>query len=1660
MVGEGRVAGRVLGAIAALASLAVLAHAKPGDVVSNTAFVSHDGRAPVPAGPAVFTIETRRTPSAVTFLRYAPQADACSPMMAHGSDVLGAPSPSLRAAAPASAPAPAIGLGGARLDTSAPLCLAPADTYLAGELVFVSVEDQGENADPHAIETLTVTVRTEAGDEVSLRLYETGPDTSVFLAYVPSGAGAPDRTDGVLSLGGAGQLTATYQDRFDGAEVSVDVAAVTAGGRVFDSVTGEVLSGVRVTIVDAATGEPARVTGPDGMTPWPSTVISGASVAYDGADLQMGPGGFLFPALPPGSYRLRVEPPDGYAGPSAVTAADVAALGGGFVMSEGSWMHAFAAAGLLTGFDVPLDPAGEVTLRKTTTARAVRHGDLVPYEVTMTAAAPMNVVLHDAFPRGFAYQPGSARLGGVKAEPVLSPSGDAFSLALRLPAGDPVTLTYLLRVTPGAARGEAVNAASVARGPETVSNAARAAVTVEEDRLSSRVTILGRVAADACGPDGPWPDDVTDGEPVAGVRLLMETGAYAVTKADGLFSFEDVTARPHVVQVDPASLPRGYEIVPCERDSRGAATGHARFIDAAPGTIARADFFLRRTAAAEGVAVPEAVAEPEETDPLGAFDRAWLDAAPRETRFAWPAEGAVPAIRSVDLVLVHPHGAEVDLTLNGRPVAYLNLAERVVSTDRASAATTWRGVDIEPGENRVQAVIRDAVTGVETARLSRSVWFVTDAVRAEVDADASRLVADGRSEPVVALRLTDAGGRPLHAGRTVRVAVDPPYVQAREARLERAMPIGTPDDLPEAAVGADGLLRVALAPTTRSGRVTLRVPTRLGERVVTAQLTPELRDFVVVGLADGTVAEGGVDVRSALDAPSSDERLAFYAQGTVRGGWLVTAAVDTDKDQDRDELLREVAPRQRYALTGDEAEQGYDAQSRLPVYLRAERAGTQLLLGDYDTGMTAGELARYDRRLTGVRATHDGARGTLTAFASDTRQDFRRDEISADGTSGPYALQAAPLVVDSEVLRVETRDRYRPDVVLAVRTLERWADYDIDFATGRIVLNAPLPAFEAGGDNVLVATYETDGLGERALAAGARAELRTLDGAALGITALFEEGREGEADAELLAADAVIQVTDHATLRAEAGVTGRGNDQAMAVLIEAEHASDRIEATASYAQAEDGYGLGQLTSARTGLRRYGMAAEVRLHEGVDEATGRRAATSLDVEAYREESLVSDARRDLAEIALRQDGARLGAALGLRGVSERVGGEERRAALLTMQLRRAFPDWGASVSLTRDQSLTGDAPSLFAERTAVAIEKRLTEWVRAEARHQILHGERGQSATTTVGLKATPFGGTVLTASTDLLTQDDARRLGATFGADQRVALTETVTASLTVTRRVDLDGDGEVEPLNASLGDAPVSPLEGAAEFTSVAAGLAYRTEATVGSVRAELRDDARTRRTTQVVGAAREVSETFSFGVAARFEQTGEAEGADTSRATARLGAAYRPRGEGVAILQSLELDAQEADGGPAHRTLTNHLALSAEPTERTELSLAHAVRYAETEAGDVAASALTQLLAGEVRYDLTPRVDVGLRVAVLHDHEGGGTAYSYGPSLGVSPADGAWITVGYNLSGFDGGGLEAAEHAEEGAYIRLRLRFDQDRAKGLLNHLAPRSRAGGKGR
>ncbi len=84
--------------------------------------------------------------------------------------------------------------------------------------------------------------------------------------------------------------------------------------------------------------------------------------------------------------------------------------------------------------------------------------------------------------------------------------------------------------------------------------------------------------------------------------------------------------------------------------------------------------------------------------------------------------------------------------------------------------------------------------------------------------------------------------------------------------------------------------------------------------------------------------------------------------------------------------------------------------------------------------------------------------------------------------------------------------------------------------------------------------------------------------------------------------------------------------------------------------------------------------------------------------------------------------------------------------------------------------------------------------------------------------------------------------------------------------------------------------------------------------------------------------------------------------------------------------------------------------------------------------------LLSGRVVYDITENWDIGVLASTFRGQYGA-NQYAFGVEVGRLLRQNLWLSVGYNATGFRGDeDLTGYEYTQQGAFIRLRFKFDED--------------------
>lgn len=1605
--------------------------------------------------------------------------------------------------------------------------LQPANSFRIGELLYARITAPQANTLPTAIDQLQIRVTSSSGDEEVLTLMETGANTGQFLAVIPTSAipPSPVQRDCQLSARDGDTITITVADSRiplgSAVASSVNVLA-DPYGLVFDSADGSPVDGATITLIDEATGQPAEVFADDGITSWPSTVVTGQPVTDGAGNVYPMPAGeYRFPLARLGRYRLRIVPPAPYVAPSTVPVENLR----NFRRPEGDLVDLTEASfgGIVTltsplpvRVDIPVDgPSAPVSLTKTASRERINPGDATFFTVQVgnpDSKRPLfNVTLEDTPSRWLRFSPSSVRINGQRRDGAATFSADGRRMTIALGRIDPgaqVKVTYAMTASPDAPAGEVLNIVRITdeRG---ASATAQARVRIEDEVIASRMTLIGRVTAGACTTDPAQRPGIP------GVRVMLEDGSFAITDGDGRYHFEGLTPGTHVVQVAGQTLPQGGRFIDCARSTRSSGSAISRFITGQGGSLVVAEFTAELSAEAlaaqakaatekaaqaaaskdQDKAAPAAKADAGKDDAsdrkAAGADTDWLARGDGPTDFLFPTADHNPRTPAIRVVIRHRSGESVDLRLNGKPVDPIAF-DGARTSPRGYAVSVWRGLPLEGETTVLTASVRNA-EGKVMGDLRREVHFVEVPARAILVREKSKLIADGTTRPVLAIRIVDRNGRPVHAGITGELTLNQPY---ESAQALDAMQVRTLSGLDRAAPtfmvkGDDGMAYVELAPTMVSGPLraefTFKDEAMTRRQTVESGIEPGEQKWTLVGLAEAAGGKDSIAQRMERNGRFDSDlgenaRVAFYAKGRVLGRFLLTASYDSAKQQSQQRLLGTIDPNAYYTVFADGSNRGFDAASRDKLYIRLEARAFYAIYGDFVTAFDQTVLARYQRTMTGASAEGVFGKVHVQGFAARTGDTHRRDEFQGGGISGPYRLSSRGVIANSEIVTLQVRDRFRSEVIVDTRTLTRFVDYDIDLLSGTISFREPVLSRDADlNPRFIIVDYEVDRAAGGKINAGVRADVTTAEGRLrIGATAITDTGSAPSANAagartDLAALDLRARIGDTTEVRAELGASRAAGEYDSAWIAEIEHHDGALDLLGYVRSADRNFGVGQLNMAERGRRKVGVDGRYRLNE----------AFAVTASLWLDDSLTDAAQRKAAQVngvwRSRATEARLGMAM----FDDRLAdGTSARSTTVEAGATRKLLDnrleISGATSLALGTAESVDLPSRYRIGAAFAA----TPSIKLLGTYERADGKAVSADTFRAGFEVGPWeGARILSTLGQQSISELGKRSFAAFGLTQSLPVSAALTLDATLdssTTLAGIDARSLVNPeqpasSGGNLGDAGTDAGTIAEDFTAVTFGATWRHDRWSVTGRAELRDGQLADRRGMIFGAIRQLGEGRMAGLGFAWTRASDERGMTSRIFDAALSLAHRPSDSRIALLSKVEFRSDEITGAAAQpgeptvpeqtaivnatdarsSRLIGSLSMNWTPMERSsnetgeesspgymrsELGLFAAVRHTfdRIDAFDLEG---TTLIGGiDARLGLGPMVEVGAVATIRHSLTMHTTSFALGPQVGISPVTNTLITFGYNFTGYRDRDFAQARQTTKGFSVGIRMKFDSD--------------------
>ena len=425
-----------------------------------------------------------------------------------------------------------------------------------------------------------------------------------------------------------------------------------------------------------------------------------------------------------------------------------------------------------------------------------------------------------------------------------------------------------------------------------------------------------------------------------------------------------------------------------------------------------------------------------------------------------------------------------------------------------------------------------------------------------LNASSAKAPADNQSQINVKVELFDNTGKPVLEPTKIYIETSLGSFQTYSSPFHTVDAVGALRKVEinrlEVAV-TNGFAELVLKAPGTPGTALLKASS--GDVVVQGEISflPDLRSMLVVGIVEGSINLSKAKGPSAGDIKefgfsdtlrnwekststvSNDGieyktiagRVAMFVKGTIKGEYLLTAAIDSDKITTQ-KLFRDIDPNAYYPIYGDASSKFFDAQSASRLYVRVDKDKSYLLYGDFNSGSSdpANKLASYSRALTGGKFHYekDNIQGNI--YAAQTANKGYVDEQPARGISGPYALERPNAIANTETVELVVRNRAQPAIIVSKTRLTRYSDYDFEPFSGRILFREPVPSVDENNNPIFIRiSYEVDeDLGDKHWVGGIDVKVKLTDQIAIGVA--YAKDNDKQTPYEIAGANIEVKLGD------------------------------------------------------------------------------------------------------------------------------------------------------------------------------------------------------------------------------------------------------------------------------------------------------------------------------------------------------------------------------------------------------------------------------------------------------------------------------------------------------------------------------------------------------
>jgi hypothetical protein len=707
----------------------------------------------------------------------------------------------------------------------------------------------------------------------------------------------------------------------------------------------------------------------------------------------------------------------------------------------------------------------------------------------------------------------------------------------------------------------------------------------------------------------------------------------------------------------------------------------------------------------------------------------------------------------------------------------------------------------------------------------------------------------------------------------------------------------------------------------------------------------------------------------------------------------------SNKERKR-ELMDIIDPKRYYTIYGDSSVRGVEAPSQKKLYLKIEKDDFYGMFGDFVTGLNDMKLSKYERTLNGVKAEYNGEKIQAMLFGSDSEQSFIKDEIRGDGTSGLYRLSHKKIIVNSEKITLETRDRFQPDRVLKRESMSALLDYNIDYFKGTLYFKKPIFSKDRDFNPIyIVVNYEVKSSGD-SLSGGARVSVNLLD-KKMKLSSTYIKEDLGKQKAQLASVDMRLKVAEKGKLEVEyaKSLNSQTVGKQSAIRAEYEHNGKNFYTRSYYKKTDKEFGLKQQNTQDLDLEKIGVESSYKLD----------SYTEAKATLYRDKTISTGTIKDVVESSIKYDLETIKLEGGARYINDH---KSQPTEQLIAGVSKTLFDNKLTLRAKQEESIKTNDSKQYPNRTLVGAEIQVTDKNSIFLEQEHIDGDKDID-TTRVGVSSEPWSGArVQTSISDKV--GDGNRLFTSVGIQQSIKVNENINVDIGVDRTDTSEGKKDDD-------------------FTSYSSSINYHKNSLSSSLKAEYKQTNKEDSFSLATALVTELDSSLELATSAQYFKSSSSEESIYSD----ISVVYRPLESDYIFLDKFHF-VDEKERGLRGRKFVNDFNMNYKIISSFELSLYYGIKRVIETIEREQYSGVTQMFGLRANYDINSYFDIMLYSNII---DGASTLnqqeYNLGVAFGWNAYKNINLMLGYNFDGFEDSDFSSGTKTKEGAYIGFRAKF-----------------------